>query len=138
MIDRKLIDGHPVSKLAAGLLKESGDDLTPMLALVSEYLEPLRPNRRPGNNYLPDMQEMVSELARQPQAKVAELFTDDLETLEYDLEQEPNRWPVLKEHLDALYQRLKELSPSAVAAALADNLFQNLRLSYPSFGPLSS
>ena len=135
MIDRKLIDLHPASRLAAAWLQnlQIQSSMTPLLRLTLEYLERVAPVDSPAN-YLVDLRQQAWELTNQPPDQVAALFCPDWEDLQV---LEPDQaWPALREQLDSLYQSLlPKKTLRDVGSLLADNLLASLSHLYPSFGP---
>ena len=144
MIDRALVDRHPVSRLAATylrLLKVPVSPLaTPLLALARAYLETLPVTADP-NSYREDLRQEADRLLGDPQDWVASLFVPDQETFQRDyLEAQPGQeWEVLSDHLERLRRELNpEKSALDVGKVLAENLFSSLQHLSPAFGPQSS
>lgn len=155
MIDRKQLDSHPANRLAVELLRPfraAPDGIqTPLLTLVQVYLNNLPPQAQ-RQGYTADLLQMAYELNSQEQDWVASLFVEDREQLQQEVEQVPRgqEWPVLKEHLDSLYQAMRAaekesasgrgtriMDSQAVGNLLAQNLFNNLQAVFPNFGPQS-
>ena len=139
----KLLAEHPACQLAQEALQKLGaspdERMSPLLQLAQESLARRPPQRGWAENpYLVELEEeTIPELAKLPLNKQARLLVADWETMQHELAYSPEEWPVLKRHLDGLNESLQEADEKERAPLLVGNLFQNLRHSSPSFGPLS-
>jgi hypothetical protein len=143
MIDRKLIDNHPASKLARSLMGELG--VTPttapdLLQLTFSYLNSLPEDPSGVNEEL--IQEAAALMNRPPEMGLA-LLVGDYEQLREDLKETPKgeAWTVLDEHLGMLERQMREAKPedgekeaAAKAHVLAENLMCSLEHLCPGFG----
>lgn len=135
MIDRRLIETHPASQVAAQRLHQAGwpadQNLTPLLRLTTAYLE-ANPQAAPG------LLERARLLAGNSPVWAAAILTSEYEAMEADLAASPKgaEWPALKPHLDSLAGELRRAaSPRDAARLLAENLDASLRHVYPSYSP---
>lgn len=141
MIDQSQLFSHPANRLATTALQKlkaplPDGQVLPLLLLVQVWLE--------SQPKLWELRQMAYELNRDQQDWVASLFVEDRESLQNELDgsEDGQEWPVFKDHLDGLYQAMKQRSkaPNDVAAFLAENLYSNLQVVFPDFGrqsPLS-
>jgi hypothetical protein len=127
MIDPALIEGHPVSQLAAKWLewaKSPRNSTSSLLSLLLLYLEGL-PN---DNHWREEIKTAAYRLVQRPPQYAAALMVGDQEEFQKDQEENEDQWAALKPHLDILYREIKEAKTlPEVGNVLLENMFNSLQ-----------
>lgn len=125
MIDRKSLDLHPASRLAARCLERLGvapdPAVTPLVQLLGVHLSRSRTEDR--------LLARAAELSQLPPDQAVAFLVPDPQELRLELAGVGDRWPVLAGHLNSLLADLKRAPKvSDVGAVLAENLLNSLGL----------
>lgn len=130
------LNQHPANQFAATCLGQLKEALYPdypyLLQLAMVWMEQ---QSEPSAN-LADTLQFAGELLGMHPATSLGLLVQDREGFEEEQAQQPDRADaILEEHLSALLTVLKSKPTSMdVGRILADNLYCNLRIVFPSFG----